>query len=126
MASPIAAPPPPNAATSVRRGRNLTFAVPTDCVDPQFGTIDPGNEVIVDADVDPNTFTVQTQALTLGSYLLNVECQNGVGVQSEMMVFRQNGAKRGGATSVVTAGTVGLGSAVALVGLPGALLPPSR
>lgn len=127
VAAPAASPPPvASAATSVRHGRSLTFAVPDDCVDPQFGTLDPGNEVIVDADVDPRTFTVQTAGLRLGSYLLNVECQNAVGVQSEMMIFRQNGAKRGGASSVVTAGTLGLGSAIALVGLPGALAGPTR
>lgn len=119
--APPAESSPPPAATSVRQGQALTFAVPPDCTDPQFGTLDPANKVIVDADVNPVTFTVQTSDLELGSYLLNVECQNGLTVQSDMMVFRQNGAKRGGAASVLTAGSLGLGSAVALVGLPGSL-----
>ncbi|MEM9614561.1 MAG: hypothetical protein AAGA59_16595 [Actinomycetota bacterium] len=120
-APPVGEAPPVSAATSVRQGQGLTFAVPADCADPQFGTLDPANKVIVDADVNPLTFTVPTADLELGSYLLNVACQNGLTVQSDMMVFRQNGAKRGGAASVLTAGSVGLGSAAALIGLPGSL-----
>ncbi len=117
---------PPSAATSVRQGGSLTFAVPGNCPNPVLGTLDPTGTVLADGDDRPGTFTIDATGLRLGSYLLSVQCENGLTVQSEVMVFRQNGATRGGANSVAAAGAVGLGSALALVGIPGPTQPPMR
>ncbi|MCP3987536.1 MAG: hypothetical protein GY724_00555 [Actinomycetia bacterium] len=80
---------------------------------------------IVDRDLDSTTFSFATSNLELGTYRLVVDCGRAVSVSSEIMIFRQNGAERGGANSVVLVTSIGFGSTVALFGLP-ALIAPSR
>lgn len=111
--------------SSVRQGRRLTIELVPECRQPGRGVLRPSDRRVADLDEEPDTFTFETTEVPIGSYTLAVDCGSGLTMQTDLLVFRQNGAERGGANSVVMATSVGLGSAAALLGLPGLLAAPS-
>jgi hypothetical protein len=82
-------------------------------------TVSDGTVVaLADVDNDPDTFTVDTHQLDVGPHTVHLVCQGQVAAQARVVVYRQNGAARGEASSIALAGGVGLASMTVLVGRP--------
>jgi hypothetical protein len=115
------------AAVSTPQGRQATIDLDPDCPGATAGklvtTTGQRPTPLVDTDLDASTFSFATGELDLGRYRLIVDCGQDTSVSPEIMIFRQNGAERGGANSIVLVTSVGFGSTVALFGLPALIAP---
>ena len=109
--------------SSSRQGGRATVDLGVGCVGATKGQVG-GDRIVLDVDDDPTTFSFPATDLELGTYSMIVDCGQGLMARSRLLIFRQNGAQRGGANSVVVVTSVGLGSTVVLFGLP-ALAPPA-
>ena len=99
-------------------GLQLVLHPVPECADTVRADVEPEAVALADLDHDPATFTIDTSALGLGPHLVRLDCSAGVTAQTNVEVYRQTGAARGEADSIVLAGGMGLASAAAVVGLP--------
>ena len=125
---------PQQGTASVHQGRTAVLPLDATCADASTARlIDPastastanpaGGRPLIDGDDDPTSFSFATTDLALGTYGVVIDCGQGRSIQSNVLLFRQNGAERGGANSIVVASSIGLGSTFALLGLPAMLSP---
>ncbi len=120
-----AAPAGPEAVA--RGGDPLALDLPAGCPDvtrvvaTPTDTADGGGPVRLTrlTSADPAIVVVDTTKLAVGTHLLQLDCGTGSPARATVSIFRQNGAARGEANSIVLAGGMGLASMAALVGRPG-------
>lgn len=110
---------------SVKQGHQATFSLGTSCPGETTGRLNDGDQIREDLDDEPDRFTFAAD-FDVGTHLVDIACGSQPVLRHQLMVFRQTGARRGGATSVVTGTAVGLGSALLLIGLPEMLAPIGR
>ncbi len=103
---------------SSRQGSRLLFHLVPECSDSPVATSDSMSQPLPDFDQDRSTFTVDTTGFELGTHVIHFDCSGGLTAQANLLIFRQNGAERGEANSIVLAGGIGLASTAAVVGLP--------
>lgn len=108
---------------SVRQGQQASLELGSDCEDATTVHFADEDQPRRDLDDERGLLTVSSADLEVGTHRLIVDCGSGQPVEHQLTVFRQTGARRGGAASVVTGGVVGLGSSALLLGLPGLVAP---
>jgi hypothetical protein len=106
---------------AAHQGHDATFPLRA-CGSSPTARVDDPDRYLDDLDDDPATFTIDTAGLPPRTYQLVFECEDGGLGSAELFVYRQTGAERGGAESVVLATGVGLLAAITFGGFGG--LPP--
>lgn len=74
---------------------------------------------LVDHDADPSLVAIDTGRLPPRTYQVSVECGGGVRAVGRLFVYRQTGARRGEARSVLLVSAVALVAVLALRGRAG-------
>ncbi|MGF1596934.1 MAG: hypothetical protein ACFCVK_08365 [Acidimicrobiales bacterium] len=100
-----------------QQGRPATFDLLPQCAGVGLATADGADGPLLDVDQDPDTFTIDTGVLDLGTYLVSFDCGETTAA-AKLFVYRQNGAQRGGANSIVTIAGLALAGGVGLVTVP--------
>jgi len=106
------------AGVSSLQGRRNVIGLAEECSGTDRAQIDGFELPVADVDTNPATFTLDAAGLDLGTRTITFDCGDDVEAAFDLLVYRQNGAERGGANSIAIATAVGLASLVALFGLP--------